>query len=125
MTPPHDHAPVQVEPDRVHAGTALWVLAAILAVFTVAVFWAWRLQRAVEAGQETTAVTATPPAYAFQYEVGLANQQPFALERRAQQLQAAQRQSLEQYGWADRARQTVNAPVQYGIRRLLDGRGGR
>lgn len=125
MTPTHDPPPVQTEPDRVRAASALVVLGAIVAVFLGAVFWAWRLQRAVEAGRETTVVTATPPAHAFQYEVGLSNQQPFTLERRAEQLQSAQRRALEQYGWADRAKQTVNAPVQYGIQKLLEGRGGR
>jgi hypothetical protein len=125
MTPAHPPPDVRLEPDRFRAGPALAVLAAIVGVFLLAVFWAWRLQRAVESGRETTMVTATPPAHAFQYEVGLSNQQPFDVERRAEQLQSAQRQGLERYGWSDRARQTVNAPVGFGIQRLLQGNGGR
>ena len=125
MTPAHPPPDIRLEPDRLRAGPALLVLAAIVGVFLFAVFWAWRLQRAVEAGRETTMVTATPPAHAFQYEVGLSNQQPFALERRAAQLQSAQREALQRYGWSDRAKKTVNAPVAFGVQRLLKGEGVR
>lgn len=115
------HRAVATEVDTVTARPVVAVLVAVVTVFLVAVFWAWRLQRGVEAGFETALDRPTPPAHAYQYEVGLLNQQPFALEERAARTKAEQRAALERLGWADRAKGQVQLPLARGIERVVRG----
>lgn len=120
-TLPHPHGEVRTEADRFTARPLLAVLAAVVLVFLVAVFWAWRLQLRLESTYETSLDRPTPPTHAYRYEVGLTNQQPFALETRAARTRAAERASLERLEWADRAGGRVQLPLSRGIQRLLRG----
>ena len=115
------HRAVSTELDAVTARPVVAVLVAVTVIFLLAVFWAWRLQRGIEAGFETALDRPTPPGHAYQYEVGLLNQQPFTLEERAARTKAEQRASLEKLGWADRAQGLVQLPISRGIERVVRG----
>ena len=119
MRDPNDA--VRTEPDAVTAAPVVGVVTAVVVIFVVAVFWAWRLQTRLEAGHETALDRPTPPTHAYRYEVGMLNQQPFALEERAARTKAEQRAALERLGWADRAQQQVQLPLARGIERLVRG----
>jgi hypothetical protein len=120
-TLPGSHGEVRTEADRFTARPLLAVVAAVVILFLVAVFWAWRLQLRLESTFETSTDRPTPPTHAYRYEVGLSNQQPFALVTRAARTRAAERASLERLEWADRAGGQVQLPLSRGIQRLLRG----
>lgn len=119
MKDPNDA--VRTELDVVTAAPVLGAVTAVVVIFVVAVFWAWRLQMGLEAGHETALDRPTPPTHAYRYEVGMLNQQPFSLEERASRAKAEQRAALEKLGWADRQQQQVQLPISRGIQRLVRG----
>jgi hypothetical protein len=118
---PSSHGVVRTEADRFTARPLLAVVGVVVAIFLVAVFWAWRLQLRLESTFETSLDRPTPPTHAYRYEVGLTNQQPFALETRAERTRAAERASLERLEWVDRAGGQVQLPLSRGIQRVVRG----
>lgn len=122
----HHHEPVRAEPDFIPVTPILVGVAIIILSFVVGTFWSYKLQRRSEAALGgTTEEQPGEAKHAFQYEVGIINQQQFELETRAYSLQAQQRAALHAYGWADRKQNLAYVPVEEGIKRVTAQYGGR
>lgn len=122
----HHHEPVRAEPDFIPVGPVLMGLSIVILSFLIGIFWSYKLQRRNEAALgNTTEEMPGEAKHAFKYEVGIINQQQFETETRAYTLQAQQRQSLHQYGWADRKTNLAYVPVEEGVKRVTSQYGGK
>ncbi|NOK21663.1 hypothetical protein [Corallococcus carmarthensis] len=57
-------------------------------------------------------------------QVGMVDQAPFTLDRRADALKARQRERLEGYGWVDVDAGVIHQPIDAAMRQLLSGSEG-
>lgn len=111
-TPP----PVQ-EPEGVRVKRMLVIGGVGLAIFIAATVGQWLLIRLWQKHP------APAPPEVGQVEIGMVNQQPFALDTRASRLWRAQRTQLGSYGWTDPAARRIHVPVDEALRQLLTEEG--
>lgn len=122
----HHGEPVRAEPDFVPAGVVIAGVAFIVVIFLVGIFWSYRILRHTEAAVDGIAEDGAPrPNNSYQYEVGIVNQEQFAREKRAYQMQGAQKDAVNNYGWQDREKKLVHVPVEQGAQKLMTEQGGQ
>ncbi|MBN9681500.1 MULTISPECIES: hypothetical protein [unclassified Corallococcus] len=93
------------------------VALALLAAASVAAWALWVLWRP---GTESP----LPPPPGTQ-QIGMLDQPPFSLDRRADELKARQRERLDGYGWVDADAGVIHQPIDAAMRQLLsEGEGG-
>ncbi|KFE64775.1 hypothetical protein [Hyalangium minutum] len=114
FTPPppqHDRLPSL----RILAVLVGWLVLTSLSVLGMR-WWEARNQPAVAAGT---------PAQFGEAEIANVNQRPFALEKEAPRLRAAQDSRLERYGWVDRGAGVIHVPIEQAMDQVLaqEGRG--
>lgn len=121
----HHHEPVRAEPDLIPVAPVLIGVAIIILTFLIGIFWSYKLQRREEARHETAEDSPAPAPLAFKYEVGIINSEQFDSETRAYTLQSQQRNSLNEYGWANRSQNLAYVPIEEGIRKVTAQYGGK
>ncbi|MBN8230242.1 hypothetical protein JYK02_22270 [Corallococcus macrosporus] len=93
------------------------VALALLAAASVAAWALWILWR-----PEAERPLPLPPGT---LQIGMIDPVPFALDRRAEELKARQRERLEGYGWVDVDAGVIHQPIDAAMRQLLsEGDGG-
>jgi hypothetical protein len=114
---PADYAP---QDEALPFGLVAVVATITAVIFAIAVIWTARLMTNVE--DEVRAQSGTPrsaveiPNYG-EAEVGIVDQQNFALERRALEMRRAHVERLASYGWVNRAQGTIHIPIDEAMKR--------
>lgn len=101
------------ERDRLPGLKLVMIAVGVLTVFTLAVLVTGLRQSAWRGGFHPT---DTVPSEIGEAEIGIVNQRPFALDRRAQDRLQDQRKELESWGWVDRDAGIVHQPIDEAIR---------
>lgn len=102
---------VLAEPDDMKVGMVLVVGAISLLIFFVGGVWAWWIMVRYER-EFTPDGPAAIPAMITEYEVGIVNQRPFALDYHAQDKLTGQASQLGTYGYVDQRSGKVHVPVE-------------
>ena len=109
-TPTHGHSAAVQEEEQLKYGKIVAVAVASLCAFAAVIFWSTNILNSTAA--ELQKKGALPlPALAGQYEVGIVNQKPFALDQRAALKRNQALARLNSYGWVDKQAGTVHIPI--------------
>ncbi|NPD26925.1 hypothetical protein [Corallococcus exiguus] len=112
--------PPPPELERLPTAWLLRVGAVALALLAAASVAAWALWLLWRPGSERP--LPMPPST---LQVGMLDQAPFSLDRRADALKARQRERLDGYGWVDVDAGVIHQPIDAAMRQLLsEGEGG-
>lgn len=115
--------PPPPEMERLPTGWLLRVGAVALGLLAAASVAAWGLWVYWRPASENPL-----PVAPGTWQVGMVNQAPFTLDRRADVLKAEQRAKLDGYGWADVDAGLIHQPLEAAMEQLLsspDGEGAR
>ncbi|MFB1480601.1 hypothetical protein [Corallococcus sp. RDP092CA] len=111
--------PPPPELERLPTAWLVRVGAVALALLAAASVAAWALWVRWRPGTERPL-----PVPASTAQVGMLEQPPFSLDRRADALKARQRERLEGYGWVDVDAGVIHQPIDAAMRQLLSGSEG-
>ncbi|GMU10818.1 hypothetical protein [Corallococcus caeni] len=106
--------PPPPELERLPTAWLLRVGAVALALLAAASVAAWALWVLWRPGTERP--LPVPPST---QQIGMLDQPPFSLDRRADALKARQRERLEGYGWVDVDAGVIHQPIDAAMRQLL------
>jgi hypothetical protein len=102
--------------DDLPARKVLLGLAALLTLFSLTVAATLPLER--RGAPQRVREVQLPPDFG-RPEVGLVDQEPFSMDRRARERRERQQRVLSTYGWVDREAGVIHVPVDRAVELLL------
>lgn len=111
-------APLPPEPERIPWGILTLVALGGMVAFGIGIIWAVSVQEQ-QAGTLVVGAGEPPPPYVGEAEIGIVDQEPFAIERRFAEHRREKLQRLESYGWVDRSRNVIHIPIDRAIDLVL------
>lgn len=105
------HPPEPKEEEGLSFGKIVAVAVVALVVFAAGVLWVEMILRPQPAAREASEVGRA--------EVGIVNQRPFDVEKRAEALRTRDLQRLSTWGWIDPQTGRVHAPIEHAMDALV------
>lgn len=121
-TPAGDAVAVLPEDERLPVGKIAVVSVVTLVAFAIGILWTVQIMHAVEDANEASFGARVEPSEIGKAEIGIVDQQLFAVERRAADFAQIKLQSLQSAGWVSRKEQIVHIPIERAMQAYVEGK---
>jgi hypothetical protein len=117
-------SPLAVEPQDEQLPIALITAVSVISllIFGVGVLWAVKIQDAVEAEVETEHGPHRRAEFVGRPEIGIVDQTPFEVEKRAAELKASRQEKLGSAGWVSQRQGIVHIPITEAMQAVAGGK---
>lgn len=121
-TPESDAVAVLPEDERLPVGKIAVVSVVTLVAFAIGILWTVQIMHAVEDANEASFGPRVEASEIGKAEIGIVDQQLFAVERRAADFAQIKLQSLQSAGWVSRKEQIVHIPIERAMQAYVEGK---
>lgn len=120
----HDPDAVAVLPmdERLPVGKLAVVSIITLVSFAIGILWTVQIMNAVVEANETATGPRREATEIGRPEIGIVDQQLFAVERRADDFAQIKLQALQSAGWVSRKEQIVHIPIEQAMKAYVEGK---